>query len=60
MSQISLLAWSITERKPNVRVSGETENAAQRKIHKTVKILGLQKSSNEGDNDGYIERKKIW
>jgi hypothetical protein len=29
------ITWSITERKPDIRRSGDKENAAQRKIHMT-------------------------
>jgi hypothetical protein len=35
VKQISILALSITKRKPDIRGSGENENAPQRKIHKT-------------------------
>jgi hypothetical protein len=35
VKQISILARSITERKPDIRRSSEKENGAQRKIHKT-------------------------
>jgi hypothetical protein len=35
LKQISMLARSITMRKPDIRGSGEKENATQRKIHKT-------------------------
>jgi hypothetical protein len=35
LKQISILALCITERKPDIRGSGEKENAPQRKIHKT-------------------------
>jgi hypothetical protein len=32
--QISILARSVTKRKPGIRRSGEKENAPRRKIHK--------------------------
>jgi hypothetical protein len=35
VEQISILARSITERKPDIRRSGEKEDAAQRKIYHT-------------------------
>jgi hypothetical protein len=35
LKQISILALSITKRKPDLRGSGEKENARQRKNHKT-------------------------
>jgi hypothetical protein len=35
LKQISILAPSIAKRKPDIRGSGETEKALQRKIHKT-------------------------
>jgi hypothetical protein len=35
VKQTSILARSITKRKPAIHGSGEKENATQRKIHKT-------------------------
>jgi hypothetical protein len=35
VKQISILARSIIKRKPDIRGSGEKENAPQRKIHMT-------------------------
>jgi hypothetical protein len=35
LEQISTLARIIAKRKPDIRGSGEKENAPQRKIHKT-------------------------
>jgi hypothetical protein len=35
VKQMSILAGTITKRKPDIRASGEKENATQRKIYKT-------------------------
>jgi hypothetical protein len=35
LKQISILARSIAKRKPEIRESGEKENAPQRKLHNT-------------------------
>jgi hypothetical protein len=59
VKQISILARRITERKPDIRGSGENDNSAQRKIHKTDRgFPNTTKFQMRGRSRGYANNHK--